>query len=227
MTRPPTLALTLLLAALLAPASAARAQVSSLYQRDFPVRADIGQRLPEASLIYQPPPPVREIGLNDLLTIRVDQKARFFSEGELERRRNAQYDLVLLDWIFLEGLKAIRPSPQRLGDQRIRGQLNQLDRADGSVETLEAMTFDIAARVVDIRPNGTLVLEAHQQVRNNDEVWEYSLSGICRKEDILENNVVLSKNIYELSIHKRERGMVRDAYNRGWFSRWFDLFDPF
>jgi flagellar L-ring protein precursor FlgH len=89
------------------------------------------------------------------------------------------------------------------------------------------MKFDITATVVDIRPNGTLVLEAHRKLVNSDEQWEYSLSGICRKEDILDGNVVLSKSIAELQVLKRELGSVRDGYRRGWLLRWWDEFRAF
>ena len=97
----------------------------------------------------------------------------------------------------------------------------------GELETAELLKFQIAAEVVDIRPNGNLVIEAHQQIINNEEAWDYSLSGICRRQDIQPGNVVLSNNIYDLKVNKRERGMVRDSYRRGWFLRWFDEFHWF
>ena len=89
------------------------------------------------------------------------------------------------------------------------------------------LAFNIACYVADIRPNGNLVLEAHRVIRINEESWEVSLSGVYRREDIGPDNVVLSRNIVELKIDKRERGIVRDGYKRGWFLRWFDEFHPF
>jgi flagellar L-ring protein precursor FlgH len=81
--------------------------------------------------------------------------------------------------------------------------------------------------VVDIRPIGHLVLEAHQSIRNNDEYWERSLSGIIRPEDILPNNTVLSEDVSELQITKRERGQVRDGYRRGWLYYLLDRYGAF
>ena len=99
--------------------------------------------------------------------------------------------------------------------------------APENLAATESLKFDIAAKVVDIRPNGNLVIEAHRQIVNNDEVWEQSLTGICRAADVNPGNVVLSKDIADLRIEKRERGHVRDGYRRGWFLRWFDLIHPF
>jgi flagellar L-ring protein precursor FlgH len=185
-----------------------QAQESSLWQRETLPTPEPSLTLPQASLIYQQPIQPRQIKIHDLVTIRVDQKSRFESEGEVNKRKTAAYELLI-------------------GDDEINGDLTSLYRADGELESTELLTLDVTARIVDIRPNGNLVLEAHQQVRNNNEVWDFSLSGICRTQDILDGNVVLSKNIYDLRIYKRERGSVRDSYKRGWFVRWLDQFHPF
>ncbi|MFT5522409.1 MAG: flagellar L-ring protein precursor FlgH [Pirellulaceae bacterium] len=181
----------------------------------------------QASWTRIPIIPPRQIKKEDLVTIRVDIASQMQSEGEVENRKVASYDAVIKDWVILNGLKSIKPSPQSNGDPRIQTALTQLYRAEGDVGSTESMKFDIAAKIVDIRPNGNLVLMAQRTVRNNEEVWQASLSGICRPEDIGPGNLVLSKDIYDLEIEKRESGHVRDGYARGWFTRIFDLFQPF
>ncbi len=89
------------------------------------------------------------------------------------------------------------------------------------------MQFRITAKVDDIRPNGTLVLEAHQEIKNNNEVWVQKLTGLVAREDILPNKTVLSEKIADLKIEKCENGHVRDAYKRGWLTRWVDEWKPF
>jgi flagellar L-ring protein precursor FlgH len=165
--------------------------------------------------------------VEDIVFIRVNEIARMSSEGQLQRRRNSLYDFILNDWVVLNGLRSIKPSPQSDGDPRVRSTHNRLDRAQVQLDTSEQLSLNIAARIADIRPNGTLVLEAHKIVRINNEVWEVSLSGICRPQDIADNNMILSDRIYDLRIAKRELGHVRDSYKRGWFTRWFDQFSPF
>jgi flagellar L-ring protein precursor FlgH len=186
-----------------------------------------GQPLQPASWYQVPLPPPKEVKVNDIITIRVDIGGRFSSDAQLQRRRTAQYDAVLDDWIVLEGLKAIKPAPQSDGDQRVQGNLNQLNRVTGQLDTTESLKFEIAATVAAILPNGNVVLEAHRTVRNNNEQWLHSLSGVCRREDIGPGNVVLSKDIANLHIEKRELGQIRDSYKRGWLSKWWDQFGPF
>jgi flagellar L-ring protein precursor FlgH len=89
------------------------------------------------------------------------------------------------------------------------------------------MRFRIACRVVDIRPNGNVLIEGRRSILNNDDTWEMSLIGVIRPEDVLPNNTVLSENVADLRIVKRETGHVRDGYRRGWFTRCLDMFQPF
>ena len=89
------------------------------------------------------------------------------------------------------------------------------------------MEFKIACTVVDIRPNGVLVIEGRRSIRNNEEVWDLSLTGSVRPEDVLTNNTVLSENIADLRIYKREAGSVRDSYRRGWLMHWLDTYQLF
>ncbi len=72
-------------------------------------------------------------------------------------------------------------------------------RANGEITTRELLVYNITARIVDIRPNGNLVLEARKTMRVDDELVENSLTGTVRAEDIPPNNVVLSEKLAELT----------------------------
>ena len=109
-----------------------------------------------------PLPPPKEVRVHDIITIRVDMGARMTSDAQLQRRRTAQYDAMLNDWIILEGLRAVKPAPQSDGDQRVQGNLNISTACTGELETTESLKFEIAATVAAVLPNGNLVLEAHR-----------------------------------------------------------------
>ncbi len=205
----------------------ALAQSGSIFDQELPTSEQPPISLDGGSWTYIAPVRARRISINDRVTIRVDELASTTQEGEVERRKTASYNAVLQDWIRLIGLKAIKPNVQADGDQTIAGQLQQLYRAEGDVATREALALNIACTVADIRPNGDLVIEGHKQIRVNDDFWEVSLTGICRHADVGPDNVVLSRNIVNMKLDKRERGHVRDAYKRGWLVRWLDEFHPF
>jgi flagellar L-ring protein precursor FlgH len=176
---------------------------------------------------YQIPQEVKQVKLHDLITVIVDEKSVVISEGEMDRKKKAHGDLILKDWVLLKGLAAMFPDPQSLGDPHVRGEVDNKMRAEAGLETRDSMKFYIACQVVDIRPNGNLVVEGHDRIRNNNEVWDYSLLGEIRPEDVLPDNTVLSKQVFNKKIDKRESGHVRDGYRRGWLLRWLDKWQPF
>ncbi|MGC4003813.1 MAG: flagellar basal body L-ring protein FlgH [Pirellulales bacterium] len=212
----------LIAAATLGLAGTAVAQESSLYQR-----GPNGVMLQTGSLIYSEAMRPRELKLNDLVTIRVNEAARFNADGELDRRATTNLDARLQNWLEFDGM-SLGPSSSTGTDlPRARGNYNLQSRMEGGITESEALTFNITARVVDIRPNGLLVLEARKALRVNEEIIENSLTGIVRREDIKPDNVVLSDKIAELSINRRTVGQVRDAYKRGWLTRFWDGVNPF
>ncbi len=205
----------------------AAAQSSSIFERDLPPNGQPPIMLDGGSWTYIPPVLPRRITIHDRVTIRVDELASMTQEGSVQQRRTAQYNAVLKDWVSLIGLKALKPNVQADGDQTVQGQLQQVYRAQGDVEARESLVLNIACTVADIRPNGDLVLEGHKQIRINENAWDVSLSGICRHQDVGPDNVVLSRNIADLKLDKREHGQSRDGYKRGWLVRLLDEFGPF
>jgi flagellar L-ring protein FlgH len=217
--------------------ASAPAQNSSLHwrhateaSRDVPdtyPAEELPLTLRDVSWTHAPLPPPREIKKHDIISVRVDVLARMQADGELRRRKNARYDARLNDWVIFHGLRWMKPSAQNEGDPRMRGELRSEYRSLGEVETSESLAFNLAVEIVDIRPNGNLVLEGRSKIVLNDEVWGYVLSGLCRPESIGPNNVVLSRDIIDLDIRKVETGSVAAGYQRGWFQKLFDLFQPF
>ncbi len=179
-----------------------------------------------SSWIYQEVEPPRKIQKNDIITIIVNERTQVLSEGEVQRRRQSQLDAVLADWLALRGFD-LKPARQPDGDLKVSGSLTQRYRAENEMESRDSMQFTIAAKVKSVLPNGNLVIEAVRRIQNNNEVWEQSLIGEIRPEDVLPNNTVLSQNVADMRIYKREQGHVRDAVRRGWLFRFYDRFRLF
>lgn len=211
----------------LAVTAGAEAQESSLFNRPKSAAGGRGLTLENASWTFVPSPPVRVLKLHDIVSIRVDELARGTAEGSTSSRKNGVYDALLRSWVVLNGIRKAELTPQSLGDPRIQGQTNQLYRSDSDLETRESLAFNIAAEVVDIRPNGVVLLEARKSITMNDNVFDTTLTGFCRSDDIGPDNVVLSRDLLDLKVDKQDRGQVRNGYRQGWFSRWLSELTPF
>ena len=187
--------------------------------------------LPNAGLssswTYIPPAQTRRIRIHDIVSIRVDESANSLLLGNATSRKTTTYDTVVRDWVRLSGLDTLKPSPQSDGDPRAQINQNEVYRGDSTLRTSESISFNIASQVVDILPNGLIVLEGHTTITLNDNSMEVSLIGTCRSEDIAPDNTVLSRNLVNKHIKKREDGHVRDGYSRGWLTRLFAKIKPF
>jgi flagellar L-ring protein precursor FlgH len=203
-------------------ATAADAQNSSI----FAVQQHAPLTMADSSWTYQKVEEPRLLKLHDLITVVVSEKSSVTSNGQIDRKKKGYGDLILPDWIkFWHGGLGAQDFPN--GAPHVRGEIdNKLD-TQGQLQTADAVTFHIACEVVDIRPNGNLILEGHRTIKNNEEVWDYSLTGEIRVEDVKPNNTVQSESVASLRINKREEGHVRDSYRRGWLLEWLDRWQPF
>ena len=182
---------------------------------------------PQTSWTYVPPVSARLLKLHDIVSIRIEETSTSLATGNATSRKTINYDAVLKDWIRFVGLDTIKPEPQSDGDQRVQANQSEVYRGDSTVRTSEAFTTNIGAEIVDIKPNGHIVLDATKVIRINDNSWRYSLTGTCRSQDIGPDNVVLSRNLIQSQIEKQDLGHVRDGYSRGWLTKLVARIKPF
>jgi flagellar L-ring protein FlgH len=200
-----------------------QAQSSSLFGPTDP-RREI--TLTTYSWTYQKPVEPHPIRLYDIVTVVVNEKSVVISEGQMDRKKKAYGDLKLPNWTLLKGL-SLAADPQSEGMPHVRGEVDNKMRSQANMESRDSMMLQIACNVVDIRPNGNLIIEGRRTIKNNEDTWEYSLNGEIRAEDVLPNNTVQSQNVSNLRLLKREAGHVRDGYRRGWLLEWLDKYQPF
>jgi flagellar L-ring protein precursor FlgH len=183
------------------------------------------RRVQNYSRIYIEELQPREIKVHDIVTIVVSEKAEVTLDSRFNRQRQASLKAELKEFLRLndDGNLTNAADNQPKIDATLNGRLS----STGSVKDSESIRYRIAAMVVDIRPNGNLVLEAKKSFRKNDDYWEYSLTGILRFEDIQSNNSALSENIANLSIVRRRRGKVFLSTRRPWGVKMYDRFFPF
>ena len=73
--------------------------------------------------------------------------------------------------------------------------------------------------MVEVLPNGDLVLEGAREVDINGDRQIIVLTGVVRTADIDRRNVVLSPSVGQLRIRYFGRGLIRDNLKPGWLLR--------
>jgi len=86
---------------------------------------------------------------------------------------------------------------------------------------------NISAKVVEVMPNGNLMLEARKELTINNEKQILVLTGMIRPDDIDTNNTVLSSKIADAQIYYVGDGVIQDKQSPGWLVRIMDKVWPF
>ncbi len=97
----------------------------------------------------------------------------------------------------------------------------------GKVNNTEAITGRIAVRVIDVLPNGNLVIEGTRRTTFSGETTDAILHGVVRSDDVTAGNTVFSYNVADATVRYQSKGVASDAQNKGWFSRAWDKVSPF
>lgn len=132
-------------------------------------------------------------------------------------------------------MRALEENNPRLGKDSAGAQTGTLLKAgttnsfsgNGSSGRSGSITASIGARVVEVLPNGNLVLFGRREMKVNNEVQYIVATGIVRPEDIGSDNRVKSTYIADARIEYIGRGVIAQKQKPGWGTRVIDKVWPF
>jgi flagellar L-ring protein precursor FlgH len=96
----------------------------------------------------------------------------------------------------------------------------------GSINNNETITAQMAVRVVDVLPNGNMIIEGNLHTAFSGEKQDAVLRGTVRPDDVTSNNTLLSYNIADASIQFISKGTITDSQRKGWFTRVWEKINP-
>ena len=168
---------------------------------------------------------VKARNVGDVVTISIVESAKASKNATTKTGRDSGLEA---SWsgIFdsIAGNWAVNGTP--IGTSH---KINFANNFDGQGETTRAssMTAYITAHVMQVLPNGNLVIQGNRQVKVNQENQIIYIQGVIRPEDISSTNVVLSTYVAEAVIELTGQGPVSDKQSPGWLARALDWAWPF
>jgi flagellar L-ring protein precursor FlgH len=97
----------------------------------------------------------------------------------------------------------------------------------GTITNNQTITGTVAVQVIDVLPNGNLVIEGLREVSFSQERQFASLHGIVRPYDIQPDNTVSSTNVAGAQIQIVSEGTLSDAQKKGWLLKLNEKTNPF
>ena len=150
---------------------------------------------------------VRAMRPHDLISVVVSESLAASTDGTVKNSRasNASSTVSALFGTLHPG-----NALQNLVNQTSSSGLN----AQGTSATNSSLSTTFGGQVIEVLPNGMLVVEAARQVEFSQQTQTIILRGLVRPEDISQQNQVLSTAISSLELEVRGKGIINDYTHR-------------
>lgn len=111
-----------------------------------------------------------------------------------------------------------------LGDTSLNS--NDTFKGQGDASQSNSLTGDISVTVVEVIPNGNLVVRGEKWVTINQGEEVIRFGGIVRPADIAPDNSIPSTKVADARIIYSGDGLVNEATQKGWLARFFSNYWP-
>ena len=149
----------------------------------------------------------KAVRLHDVVAIVVTESLAASTDGQVKNSRasNASSGLTGL----FGKLKSSNALQNLLGMTAASGL-----SAQGQSTTNSSVATTFGAEVVDVLPNGMLVVQATRQLTFSEQTQLIKLRGLVRPEDVSAQNQVLSTAMTDLELEVTGKGIVNDSTYR-------------
>lgn len=150
---------------------------------------------------------VRAMRPHDLISVVVSESLAASTDGTVKNSRASNASSQVSN---LFGTLHAGNALQNLINQNSAAGLN----AQGTSATNSSLSTILGGQVIEVLPNGMLVIEAARQVEFSQQTQTIVLRGIVRPEDISQQNQILSTAISSLELEVRGKGIITDYTHR-------------
>lgn len=173
--------------------------------------------------------------VNDLVTILINESTSAQKKASTSASRDSSTNYGLDSFFGMNTDFNIQNLPLINGFYKagnvfsptVKGSAKSDFKGDGDTERAGKITGTITAKVVEVLPNGNLVIESRKEIIVNNEKEILVLRGIIRPDDISQNNTILSQYVADAQIYLVGEGTLGDKQSQGWLVRFLDKIWPF
>ena len=163
--------------------------------------------------------------INDIVTIQISESSTASNKADLTTSKKTSMAMGIDNFLGLE--KQISANENFDNTKMVGASTTNSHEGEGETTRETTLSAYISARVIDVQPNGNLVLEAKKEVIVNKEKQIAVLTGVIRPRDISYDNVIASNKIADMQIKFSGKGPVSRQTKRGWLSWLINTIWPF
>lgn len=160
--------------------------------------------------------------IGDLVTIIISESTSASNRASTETDKSLNTDGELSVDGFLQWIAGFPDTIAPIEDLTFTP--SEEFSGEGRVSTTGSFTTRLTATVVDILPNGNLVIEGVRAIEIGEDSATLMLIGVIQESDLTIDNTVMSNQIAELEITYESEGIIADRQHDGILSRIFNFF---
>lgn len=161
----------------------------------------------------------REVG--DSLTIIINESSSAVRDGKASNSKSTSADFDVEFGIFGSLTRALGISSPSASASSKNGDDFQ---AKGSIANSNNVRARMTAQVIEVKPNGNLVILGTQSIKQNGEEQKITVSGVVRSDDVTPDNTVLSSFIGDAKIDIGGKGPIARKQRQGIITQLLNIF---
>ncbi len=167
----------------------------------------------------------RARSVGDIVTVKIVEESSATEKATTDTTRKSEVDAGITNFF---GMEVSPNGPWKNMQNVIKAGANKNDfSGSGETKRSGSLTTIIAARVMEVLPNGYLAVEGKREIYVNNEKKEILLQGVVRPRDIASDNTIFSTQVADAKIIYTGIGVVGEKQRPGWMARIFDYVWPF
>jgi flagellar L-ring protein FlgH len=163
--------------------------------------------------------------VGDIVTVVIQENNGTSRNNNTTTSRTSGIDASISSFLYPAGASGLLTKNGQLPAMSMSGK--NTFSGGGTIANQETIAAQIAVKIIDVLPNGNLVLEGRRKTAFSGEKQDAVLRGTVRYDDITSTNTVFSFNIADASIQYISQGALSDNQKRGWFTTIWEKVSPF
>ena len=159
---------------------------------------------------------VRALEVNDIVRVKIVEIAQAQRSASTDVDKGSGLDFGM----------GMGPGAAAAGEG-VSLQLGLKSKNEGRTARQDDVRFTVAATVKQKFANGNLFVEGHRVIFVNDEEIHYYISGVARPADINASNEIWSDRLADAQVELTGQGILTDAKEPGWITKFFKWINPF
>jgi flagellar L-ring protein precursor FlgH len=157
--------------------------------------------------------------IGDTITIRITENTAASKNSQASADRTSSITAAVPVVQGLPGKTFQGTSLQAGTDSEFEGK--------GGASATNAFTGNITVTVIDVLPNGNLLVSGEKQIAMSQGTEFIRFSGVINPVTITAANTVASTQVADARIEYRANGYIDEAQTMGWLARFFNNVMPF